>query len=165
MDGIPAEMWDLVKGNIVVQWFLVIVFILIVGTNTATKIKGPLGGFARWMRSVGEARENREAEERRQARQKLLQSAQEGREYVEREIRELKETIHALMDERQQREELVDQHLGWDYDRRLQLINAGVPLNDIPPAPPLRSNRQSLPPVPPPSGRHRTRHVEDGPLT
>lgn len=162
MEGIPADLWAVVGDNIVVQWFLVIVFILLVGTNTATKVKGPLGAFARWMRRFGEAREDKEAQERRQARQKLLQSAQEGREYVEREIAELKDAIHDLMDERQRQQELVDNHLGWDYDRRLQLINAGVSLADIPPAPPLRAaHRPALPPVPPPSGRHRPAEKDD----
>lgn len=149
MEGIPAELWNAVADNVVAQWFLVIVFILLVGTNTATKVKGPLGSFARWMRSIGQARENKEAQERRQARQKLLMSAKEGREYVEREMAELHTKIDSLLSERDALGSLVDNHLGWDYDRRLQLINLGVPLEDIPPAPPLRVNR-------PNPGRHRT---------
>lgn len=138
MESIPTELWDAVKDNIVVQWVLIIVFILLVGTNTATKLKGPLGAFARWVRKVGEARENREAAERRAARQKLLQSAQEGREYVEREMADLRARVDYLMLEREALIELVDVHLGWDYDRRKQLIDLGVPLTEIPPAPPLR---------------------------
>jgi hypothetical protein len=29
-------------------------------------------------------------------------------------------------------------HLGWDFDRKQQLIDLGVPVQSIPPAPPLR---------------------------
>lgn len=138
MEDIPTQLFDLVKDNIVVQWFLVIVFILLVGTNTATKLKGPVGGFARWVRQLGEERENREAQERRAARQKLLQTAVEGREYVEREMAEMRAKIDELLAARESQADLVDHHLVWDYERKLQLINMGVPLKDIPAAPPLR---------------------------
>lgn len=139
---IPADLLGAVKDNPVVQWFLVIVFILLVGTNTATKLKGPLGMFARWVRSVGENRSAREAQERRRARERLLTEAREGREYVNGELDDLRAKVGDLMSHRSALETLVDMHLGWDYDRRKQLIDMGVDPTSIPLAPPLR-----VPPV------------------
>jgi hypothetical protein len=136
---VPVEsIFDAVKDNVVVQWFLVVMFILLVGTNTAARIKGPLGDLARWVSKVGESRDNREAAERRRARQRLLQEAKEGREYIEGEMKDLKEKVEDLINHREAMENLVNNHLSWDYDRRRQLIELGVSNAEIPPAPPLR---------------------------
>jgi len=138
MGEVPAEFLEIVKDNVVVQWFLAAVVILLIGTNTATKLRGPLGSFARWVRSIGEQRENREAEERRTARRKLLLAASEGREYVDQEIGGLKTKIEELYEHQRGLEALVREHLGWDYDRIQQLIGMGVRPGDIPTPPSLR---------------------------
>lgn len=145
MDQIPTQLWDSVKDNIVVQWFMVIIFILLVGTNTATKLKGPLGGFARWIRKIGENRDEREAQERRKARERMIAEARGDREYVDRELHDLKTKVDSLMSHREAAEALVDLHLGWDYDRRKDLIDLGVKPTDIPVAPPLRVTARRLP--------------------
>jgi len=134
----PSMLLDLVKDNIIVQWFLVVVFILTVGTNTATKIKGPIGGAARWFRSLGEKRDEREATERREKRMKLLKEATEGREYVETEIEQLQQQIGYLYGNQHALEKLIREHLGWDYERVRQLISMGVAPSEIPQPPPLR---------------------------
>jgi hypothetical protein len=134
----PDQLWEAVKDNPVVQWFLVVVFILLVGTNTAARLKGPVGGFARWVRRIGEARENREAVERREARRKLIQAASEGREYVHREIDAMKAEIDTLYQNQDALQRLIRDHLGWDYDRVQDLIRRGVRPGDIPTPPPLR---------------------------
>lgn len=152
MELTPDQLWEAVKDNPVVQWFLVVCFILLVGTNTATKLKGPLGGFARWIKKVGEARENREAAERREARQKLIQIATEGREYVNHEIKGLKDEIEVLYDNQETMSRLIREHLGWDYDRVQDLIGRGVRPGDIPTPPPLRV---------PWIGQGRHRHPEE----
>jgi Sec-independent protein translocase protein TatA len=134
----PLQLLEVVKDNVIVQWFLVVVFILLVGTNTATKLKGPLGGFARWVRSIGEKRDEREASERRAKRLALLQDAAEGREYVQAEINQHKEQIRYLYQNQQAMEMLIRAHLGWDYERVRQLISLGVSPSEIPSPPPLR---------------------------
>lgn len=151
----PASLLNIVKDNVLVQWFLVAVFMLTVGTSTAEKIKGPIGGFSRWIRSLGAARENREAEERREARRKLLTAASEGREYVNQEIEGLKRQIQELYEHQDALARLIREHLGWDFDRVQQLIAQGVRPGDIPTPPPLR--------VPWLKGAHRS--AEDMPPT
>jgi hypothetical protein len=138
MSELPSQLWDAVKDNVVVQWFLVVVVILTVGTQTATKLKGPIGKLARAVQSFGEKRVNREAEERRQARQQLLRDAKEGRAWAEDQINGLKGRVEELASTLESFEVLVREHLGWDYDRVHQLINLGVRPSDIPAAPPLR---------------------------
>lgn len=138
MEGIPGQLFDAVKDNIVVQWFLIIVFVLLVGTNTATKLSGPLGKFARWVRTIGEKRDEREASERREKRLRLIQEAAEGRDYVQTEIQQLQEQISYLYSNQGQLENLIRVHLGWDYERVRQLISLGVNPGDIPNPPPLR---------------------------
>lgn len=141
--------FDAVRENVVVQWFLAMIFIVLVGTNTATRLKGPIGDLARWARKFGENKDNREAAERRKVRQRMLQDAKDGRDYVDREIGDLKAKVQALMDDRSKQDSLVEEHLGWDYDRRRQLIDNGVPLKDIPPAPPLRVSFEAPKPTAP----------------
>lgn len=138
MDGVPAEVWAAVSGNVIVQWFLVVIFILTVGTNTATKLKGPFGSLARKVRSIGQERENREAEERRIARRKLLAAAAEGREYIDQEIGGLRAEIEVLYANQRELNQLIREHMGWDHDRVAQLIGMGVRPGDIPTPPPLR---------------------------
>lgn len=135
---IPSNVLSLVKDNIVVQWLCAISVVLLIGTNTATKLKGPVGGFARWIRHVGDSRGRREIEERRALRTRMVQEAQEGREYVAQELKNLKTKVDELLLDREAIADLVDVHLGWDYERRKQLIDLGVPVHQIPPAPPLR---------------------------
>lgn len=134
----PSALLELVKDNVVVQWFLVVIFILTVGTQTATKLKGPIGSVARAFQSIGEKRVNREADERRKARQQLLRDAAEGRAWAEEQI----ENLHAALGDTNAAlnglERLVREHLGWDYDRIHQLINMGVRPGDIPTPPPLK---------------------------
>jgi hypothetical protein len=138
LDAIPTDLLALVKDNIVVQWFLVVVFILIVGTNTATKLKGPIGGAARWFQAIGEKRVNREAEERRKARQVLLQRATEGNEYATQQIETLSRQLEDAIQGQEALAKLIREHMGWDFDRIQQLIHAGVSNRDIPEPPPLR---------------------------
>jgi hypothetical protein len=57
---------------------LIVAVILTVGTNTATKLKGPIGSLAAGVPAAGERRVNREAEERRKARQQLLAARRRG---------------------------------------------------------------------------------------
>jgi hypothetical protein len=139
---VPSQLLDLAKSNIVVQWLCVISVVLLIGTNTATKLKGPFGGIARWIRSIGDARGAREVEERRALRARMLQEAQEGREYVAQELSELRSKVDELLLDRDALAELVEVHLGWDYDRKQQLIELGVPVHQIPAAPPLRVARK-----------------------
>jgi hypothetical protein len=134
----PSELLDLVKDNVVVQWFLVAVFILLVGTNTATKISGPLGKFARWVRDIGEKRDAREAAERREKRRALLKDAAEGREFIQTEMDQLHGQIRYLYANQHAMEGLIRAHLGWDYERIRQLIELGVRPESIPQPPPLR---------------------------
>lgn len=134
----PSALLDLVKDNIVVQWFLVVVVILTVGTNTATKLKGPLGSVARWAQKLGERRVNREAEERRQKRQQVFQQANEDIEYLRQVVASLNQQLDDAWDERDALVRLVREHMGWDHDRVQQLINFGVRPGDIPTPPPLR---------------------------
>ena len=138
MDGVPAEVWAAVTGNVIVQWFLVAIVILTVGTSTAEKLKGPLGSFARWVRSIGQERENRESAERRALRQQLIADAVEGREFVSTEIADLKAKVEELYADRDQLARLVREHMGWDHDRVQDLIAKGVRPGDIPTPPPLR---------------------------
>lgn len=138
MEGIPSQLFEAVKDNIVVQWFLIIIFILLVGTNTATKLKGPVGSFARWVRTLGEKRDEREAAERREKRLRLLQDAAEGRDYVQTEIEQLQDQIRYLYSNQHQLEQLIRVHLAWDYERVRQLISLGVNPSSIPNPPPLR---------------------------
>ena len=147
MTDLPANLLALVKDNIVVQWVCVISVVLLIGTNTATKLKGPFGTLARAIRKIGDNRGNREVEERRELRARMITEAQEGRQYVERELTELKAQVEMLMSEREVLAGQIEDHLGWDYDRKLQLIELGVPVREIPPAPPLRVMRK--PPVAP----------------
>lgn len=134
----PSVLLDLVKDNVVVQWFLVVIFILTVSTTTATKLKGPIGSLARGFQSIGEKRVNREAVERRKARQQLLRDASEGRVWAEEQIEGLREALGETNEALNGLERLVREHLGWDYDRIHQLINMGVRPNDIPTPPPLK---------------------------
>lgn len=160
----PSQLLSLVKDNIVVQWFLIIIFILTVGTNTATKIKGPIGSAARWARSLGEKRDEREAAERRQKRLALLQEAAEGREYVQDEIEQLREQIGYLYDNQHKLETLIRVHLGWDYERIRQLIALGVKPGEIPNPPPLRVELKDPDTAPQPKARaaeRKRRHAQD----
>jgi hypothetical protein len=134
----PSSLLDLVKDNVVVQWFLVIIFILTVSTTTATKLSGPIGKMARWFQSIGDKRVNREAEERRRARQQLLRDAKEGRVWAEEQIDGLRGALGETNEALDGLEKLVREHLGWDYDRIHQLINMGVRPGDIPTPPPLK---------------------------
>lgn len=138
MEGIPAEVWGVVTGNVVVQWFLVAIVILTVGTSTAERLKGPVGTFSRWFRSLGQERENREAEERRALRQQLIADAVEGREFVSTEMSELKAKVEELYADRDQINRLIREHMGWDHDRVQDLITQGIRPGDIPTPPPLR---------------------------
>jgi len=135
---LPSTLLDSVKNNPVVQWAVIGFVVVFLTTNAATRLKGPVGGAARWLRQLGSRRVNREVAERQAARQQLLDQAQEGREYVARELKELKERVEELLIDREALADLVDVHLGWDYDRKQQLIELGVPVHTIPPAPPLR---------------------------
>lgn len=134
----PSALLDLVKDNVVVQWFLVVIFILTVSTTTAAKLSGPIGKMARWFQSIGEKRVNREAEERRKARQALLRDASEGRAWAEEQITGLRDALGETNEALNGLERLVREHLGWDYDRIHQLINMGVRPGDIPTPPPLK---------------------------
>lgn len=134
----PAALLDLVKDNVIVQWFLVVVFILTVSTTTATKLKGPIGSLARWAQKLGDRRVNREAEERRKKRQALFQQAAEDREYAQQVIASLNQQLDAALDERDALARLIRDHMGWDHDRVQQLINFGIRPGDIPTPPPLR---------------------------
>jgi hypothetical protein len=138
MGDIPSNLLDSVKDNPVVQWAVIGFVVVFLTTNAATRLKGPVGAAARWLRKVGARRVNREVAERQLARQQLIDQAQEGREYVARELKELKDKVEELLIDREALADLVDQHLGWDYDRKAQLIEMGVPVHAIPPAPPLR---------------------------
>jgi hypothetical protein len=133
-----SSLADLVKDNVLVQWIMVVAVILTVGTNTATKLKGPFGSLARAFQRVGERRVNREAEERRKARQQLLARAAEGRAFADEEITSLKAQLEEAYDERDALARVIRQHMGWDYDRVRQLISEGVPPQEIPTPPPLR---------------------------
>jgi hypothetical protein len=160
----PGQLLDIVKDNVIVQWFLIAVFILTVGTNTATKIKGPIGGAARWFRSIGEKRDEREAAERREKRLELLKEATEGREYVQDEIDQLKEQIGYLYGNQHALEGLIRIHLGWDYERVRQLIALGVQPGEIPNPPPLRVELRDPDTAPQPKARaaeRRRRHAVD----
>lgn len=161
----PDKILDLVKDNVIVQWFLVVVFILLVGTNTATKLKGPIGGFARWVRSIGEQRDEREAVERREKRLRFLQEATEGREYVQAEIDQQREQIAYLYENQRKLESLIRAHLGWDYERVRQLIALGVTPGDIPTPPPLRVELKDPDTVPQRKvgGRRRAPETDENP--
>lgn len=135
---IPAQLLELVKDNVVVQWCLVIAVILTLTSSVAAKLKGPVGSLARWVQNLGEKRVNREAEERRNARQALLRDAREGRAWAEQEIAALNRRIEDVTGVLEGLERLVREHLGWDYDRVHQLIKMGVRPGDIPTPPPLR---------------------------
>lgn len=139
----PSVILDPIKDNIVVQWFLVVVFILTVGTKTATKLKGPVGGLARWAQNLGDKRVNREAEEKRKTRQALLRQATEGRAFAEQEINSLSEQLDAALDERDALARLIREHMGWDHDRIRDLIGRGMRPGDIPTPPPLRVSWRS----------------------
>jgi hypothetical protein len=138
MTDIPNNILGLVKDNVIVQWCLVVSVIMIIGTNTATKLKGPVGTVARWVQNWGDKRAEREATERRERRQKLLSESREHREDVRREIADLTRKIEQLYDDRDALERLIRQHLGWDYDRVQQLIGMGVRTGDIPTPPAMR---------------------------
>jgi len=135
---LPSNLLDSVKDNPVVQWAVIGFIVVFLTTNAATRLKGPIGAAARGLRRIGSRRVNREVAERQAAREQLLAQAQEGREYVARELKELKERVEELLIDREALADLVDVHLGWDYDRKQQLIELGVPVHTIPPAPPLR---------------------------
>ena len=147
MTDLPSTLLDSVKDNPVVQWAVIGFIVVFLTTNAATKLKGPVGGAARALRKLGSRRTAREAAERQAARQALITQAQEGREYVARELKDLKEKVEELLIDREALADLVDQHLGWDYDRKQQLIEMGVPVHQIPPAPPLRVIRTTNPQV------------------
>lgn len=151
MENIPTEMWDLVKDNPIVQWFLAAVFILTVGTNTATKLKGPVGKFARWFRELGERRTEREAAERREKRLKLIQEAAEQREMDQAELAQLHEQVRYLYQNQRDLEALIRVHLGWDYERVRQLLALGVQAAEIPEPPPLRVELKDPDTVPRPA--------------
>jgi hypothetical protein len=138
MTDIPNDLLSLVKDNVIVQWCLVVSVILIIGTNTATKLKGPIGTVARWVQSWGEKRAEREAVERRERRQKLITEAGIHRDLVERELSSLHGKVEEMFTDRDAMERLIRDHLGWDYDRTEQLIRLGINPRDIPAAPPLR---------------------------
>jgi hypothetical protein len=157
MEGIPSQLLDLVKDNIVVQWVLAAAFILTVGTNTATKIKGPIGGLARWVRTIGEKRDEREASERREKRLRILQEAAEGREYVQTEIEQLRGQIGYLYQNQEALEGLIRVHLGWDYERIRQLTALGVKAGEIPAPPPLRVELRNPDTVPQAKVSERTK--------
>lgn len=139
----PSSLIDLVKDNVVVQWCLVVAVILTIGTNTATKLKGPVGAVARWVQNLGERRVNREVEERRRARQQLLRQAAEGRDFYEQELTGLREQLDDALDERDALARLIRQHMGWDHDRVQDLITRGMRPGDIPTPPPLRVSWRS----------------------
>jgi hypothetical protein len=134
----PSILLDPIKNNVVVQWFLIAIFILTVSTSTAAKLKGPIGSAARAFQRLGERRVNRESDERRKARQTLLRQAAEGRAFAEEEISSLRDQLDAVMDERDALARLIRQHMGWDHDRVRELITFGVRPGDIPTPPPLR---------------------------
>lgn len=159
----PAALLDLVKDNVIVQWFLIVVFMLLVGTNTATKLKGPFGGAARWFRSIGEKRDEREAQERREKRLKLIQEATENREFVQDEIDQLKAQIGYLYGNQSSLETLIRAHLGWDYERIRDLIALGINPGDIPRPPPLRVELKDPDTVPQPKlgSRRRLREARE----
>jgi len=143
MDQIPAEIWSAVKDNVVVQWFLVVVFILLLGTNTAEKLKGPIGGLIRSIRGFGTQRDERESKERAIKRARARDEWAGEREDWERRLvtveNRLREEIALRTAEQEARSEtrrLIEQHLVWDYDRVEELISMGQ--ENIPPAPPLR---------------------------
>lgn len=138
MADLPVQLLDAVKGNVIVQWFLVVIFLLIVGTNTATKLKGPVGAAARWFQQLGEKRVNREADERRKVRQQLLRDTRDGNIWAEQEITALNTRVEDMASAMEGLERLIRVHLGWDYDRMHQLINLGIRPGDIPTPPPLR---------------------------
>jgi hypothetical protein len=133
-----STLLDPVKDNIVVQWCLIAAVLLTVGTNTATKLKGPIGGLARAAQKLGQRRVNREAAERRKARQQMLQRATEGRAFADQEIESLHNQLDEALDERDALARLIREHMGWDFDRVQDLINRGVRPGDIPTPPPLR---------------------------
>jgi hypothetical protein len=139
----PSSLIDLVKDNVIVQWCLIVAVILTIGTNTATKLKGPVGAAARWFQRLGERRVNREVEERRRARQQLLKQAAEGRAFADQEITSLNEQLDAALDERDALARLIREHMGWDHDRIRELITFGVRPGDIPTPPPLRVIRRA----------------------
>jgi hypothetical protein len=124
----------MVSDNVVVQWCLLAAFILILGTNVAAKMKGPIGVLARWIRELGRQREEREAKERRENRQKLLGD----REFVTQKLAELERQVAELFEDRDKLGRLIREHMGWDFDRTQQLIGMGVRPGDIPTPPPLR---------------------------
>jgi len=136
--GLPAEMFEAIKDNVIVQWVLIVIFILIMGTQTAEKLSGPVGKFARWVRSFGEARENREAEERRARRQKMLSEATEGQEFLARKMAGLESQVGELFEHRDAMDRLINAHMGWDYMMQQDAISRGVPPESIPTPPPLR---------------------------
>jgi hypothetical protein len=135
---LPSNLLDSVKDNPVVQWAVIGFVVVFLTTNAATRLKGPVGVAARALRKMGTRRTSREVAERRAAREALLTQAQEGREYLARELAELKAKVEELLVDREALAGLVEVHLGWDYDRKCQLIDLGVPVQSIPPAPPLR---------------------------
>lgn len=134
----PTALLNLVKDNVVVQWFLVAVFILTVGTNTATKLKGPFGKAARWFQSIGENRVNREVAERKKRREQLIAQASEGRAFADQEIESLRHQLDEALDDRDALARLIREHMGWDHDRVSDLIARGMRPGDIPTPPPLR---------------------------
>lgn len=135
MEGIPAEAWAIVSENVIVQYAMIAFVILLMATNTAEKLKGPLGAFARWARSIGQERENRESEERRALRRQLIADAVGigGQEFAE-----LKAKVEELYADRDHLARLVREHMGWDHDIQQRLIECGVRPGDIPTPPPLR---------------------------
>lgn len=143
MTELPSTLLDSVKDNPVVQWAVIGFVVVFLTTNAATRLKGPVGVAARALRKMGTRRTTREVAERRAAREAMLSQAQEGREYVARELKDLKEKIEELLVDREALADLVDVHLGWDYDRKAQLIELGIPVQSIPPAPPLRLARKA----------------------
>jgi hypothetical protein len=138
MPELPTQVWDLVKDNVAFQWLVLVAAILLLTTNTAAKLKGPVGAAARWYRTLGERRDEREAAERRTARQRILSEARESRAYVEHVEVELRAQIESLYANQEALNRLIREHLGWDYDRVQQLIGMGIRPGDIPTPPPLR---------------------------
>jgi len=134
----PTALLDLVKDNVVVQWFLVVVVILTVGTNAATNLKGPFGKVARWFQSLGERRVNREVEERRKRREQMIAQATEGRAFADQEIESLRRQLDETLDDRDALQRVIREHMGWDHDVVQTLIQRGVRPGDIPTPPPLR---------------------------
>lgn len=144
MTDLPSNILAIVKDNPIVQWACIALVLLFISSHAATKLKGPVGVLARWLRRIGDRRTQREIEERQSSRQRLLEQAQEGREYVARELSDLRSKVEELLEDRETLADLVEVHLGWDYDRKIQLIELGVPVSLIPPAPPLRLKRPQV---------------------